>query len=447
MKKYVMGFELFCESLKQGKEYLKQGKIEQVILDEIVTIDPTKNNKYVGWLCKQYIREPFDIGSMKSYIEEYDVLVNKKSINADINSFKSISEFITEIDKVNSTRSASLKELQLDFDVIMDNETLYIVRPNSYEASRKLGLSTFAHRNNEQSGNKDSAWCTTYSNSDHWNDYYYKHNVTFYYVKIKDENLIDELNSKYKTNKPTCDLAVFAVAVLEDGTLDIYDANDAQIQEPKDLVNELNITSLLVAHIDKEEREKQRRKNIIKLFQQEIIDGNLDIDFDIPNDIICNTKQINGNVTLNNITYIPKFFKNIIVNGYFACYNKNLTSLEGSPQEVSGWFYCSYNKLTTLEGAPQKVGGDFLCSYNKLTSLDGAPKEIGGNFYCYSNKLTSLDGAPKEIGGNFYCYSNKLTSLDGAPKEIGRYLVCSKNNLTKEYIEEFQKTVSYEIQS
>jgi hypothetical protein len=61
MKNYVMGFELFCESLKQGKEYLKQGKIEQSVLDEIVTIDPTKNNKYVGWLCKQFISEPFDI--------------------------------------------------------------------------------------------------------------------------------------------------------------------------------------------------------------------------------------------------------------------------------------------------------------------------------------------------------------------------------------------------
>jgi hypothetical protein len=252
MKKYVMGFELFCESLKQGKEYLRQGKIEQSVLDEIVTIDPTKNNKYVGWLCKQYINEPFDIDSIKSYIEEYDVLVNKKSINADINSFKSINDFINEIDKVNSTRSASLKELQTDFDVIMDNETLYIVRPNSYEASRKLGLSTFAHRNNEQSGSKDSVWCTTYSNSSHWNDYYYKHNVTFYYCKIKDENLIKELNSKYETNRTTCDLTVFAVAVLEDGRLDIYDANDAQIKRPKNLVNELNISEFLNPHIDKE---------------------------------------------------------------------------------------------------------------------------------------------------------------------------------------------------
>jgi hypothetical protein len=466
MKKYVMGFELFCESLKQGKEYLKQGKIEQSVLDEIVTIDPTKNNKYVGWLCKQYINEPFDISSMKSYIEEYDVLVNKKSINADINSFKSINVFKEEIDKVNSTRSASLKELSNDYDVILDNDVMYIVRPNSYEASRKLGLSTFAHRNNEKSGNKDSAWCTTYSNSSHWNDYYYGNNVTFYYVKIKEENLIEHLNSKYKTNSTTCDLTVFAVAVLEDGTLDIYDANDAQIKLPDVLSKELNISEFLNPHIDKEERDKQRRKNIIKLFQQEIIDGDLEIDFDIPNDIDCKTKQINGNVVLNNISYIPKFFKNIIVDGGFYCAYNKLTSLKGAPKIIKGSFDCSYNNLTTLEGVPQKVGGDFLCSYNKLTSLEGAPNEVKKSFYCNDNKLTSLEGAPQKVGGDFmcsnnkltslegapnevkisfYCYMNNLTSLEGAPKEVGRRFECSYNNLTKEYIEEFQKTVPYKI--
>jgi hypothetical protein len=437
-------------SIKQGKKYLAD-KLISIETFNSVNNCCGKHNKYVGWLCKQYIREPFEIGSIKSYIEEYDVLVNKKSINADINSFKTINDSKEEIDKVNSTRSASLKELQTDFDVILDNETLYIARPNSYEASRKLGLSTFAHRNNEQSGNKDSAWCTTYSNSSHWNDYYYGNNVTFYYVKIKEENLIERLNSKYETNSTTCDLTVFAVAVPEDGKLDIYDANDAQIQEPNDLVNELNISEFLNPHIDKEERDKQRRKNIIKLLQQEIIEGNLIIDFDLPNDIVCNTKQINGDVQLRNITYIPKFFKNIIVNGYFACYNNNLTSLEGAPHTVGGNFLCNDNNLTTLYGAPKKVGGRFLCGYNNLTSLEGSPQivkgsfdcynnnlttlegvpqKVGGDFICYHNQLTSLEGAPKKVGGNFYCNDNKLTSLEGAPQEVGSNFNCERNNLT-----------------
>jgi hypothetical protein len=454
-------------SIKQGKKFLSDKLITGETFNSIKECCG-EHNKYIGWLCKLYINEPFDIGSMKSYIEEYDVLVNKKSINSDINSFKSISEFITEIDKVNSTRSASLKELQTDFDVILDNETLYMVRPNSYEASRKLGLSTFAHRSNEQSGNKDSAWCTTYSNSDHWNDYYYKHNVTFYYCKIKNSLLINELNSKYETNKSTCDLTVFAVAVREDGRLDIYDGNDKRIKRPKDFVNELNISSLVVSHIDKEEREEQRRKNIIKLFQQEIIEGDLEIDFDLPNDIVCNTKQINGNVVLNNISYIPRFFKNIIVNGFFDCSYNGITSLEGSPQILKGCFICDSNKLTSLDGAPHTVGGsfycnsnnltslkgapievgwDFNCYHNQLTTLEGAPKKVGGYFYCFSNNLTSLEGAPQKVGGSFYCFSNNLTSLEGAPHDVGGGMYCFGNILTQEYIEDFEKRVSYLIKT
>jgi hypothetical protein len=415
-------------SIRQGKKYLA---------DKLITVETFnsikeccgEHNKYIGWLCKQYINESFDIGSMKSYIEEYEVIVGKKSINADIFQFKTLTDFKEEIDKVNSTRSASLKELQTDFDVILDNETLYIARPNSYEASRKLGLSTFAHRNNEQSGSKDSVWCTTYSNSSHWNDYYYGNNVTFYYCKIKDETLISELNKKYKTNKSSCDLTVFAVAVLEDGKLDIYDANDARIKLPNDLIDELNISEFLNPHIDKEEREKQHRKNIIKLFQQEIIEGDLDIYFDLPNDIVCNTKQINGDVTFKNITYIPLFFQNIIVNGNFSCSHNNLTSLEGAPNEVKKSFNCKDNNLTSLEGAPKKVGG-FLCDGNKLTTLEGAPKKVGGSFHCNSNNLTSLDGAPHTVGGSFYCNSNNLTSLKGAPIEVGWDFVCKDNNLT-----------------
>lgn len=95
------------------------------------------------------------------------------------------------------------------------------------------------------------------------------------------------------------------------------------------------------------------------------------------------------------------------VEGDFDCTNCfTLTSLKGSPQEVSGDFICSWcDKLTSLEGSPQKVGKDFACSNCKnLTSLEGAPQEVGEDFYCsHCDNLTSLDGISKEIGKNLFC--------------------------------------------
>ena len=94
------------------------------------------------------------------------------------------------------------------------------------------------------------------------------------------------------------------------------------------------------------------------------------------------TYSSDGDVDL---TKLPVKFK--YVKGSFYCYNNQLTSLEGSPQEVGDSFYCSHNQLTSLEGAPQEVGGDFDCSNNKLTSLEGAPQKVGGYFVCSGNPV------------------------------------------------------------
>ena len=89
-----------------------------------------------------------------------------------------------------------------------------------------LGLSKFAFRDCE-GGGKDSAWCTTYKAPDHFNDYYYTHNVTFYYVRVKSPEMIAKLKQafpkKYKV------MEVVALAVLNDGQIDGYDGLDKQI--------------------------------------------------------------------------------------------------------------------------------------------------------------------------------------------------------------------------
>ena len=76
---------------------------------------------------------------------------------------------------------------------------------------------------------------------------------------------------------------------------------------------------------------------------------------------------------------IPFNFK--YLKGSFYCFNNKLTSLEGSPEELSGNFNCYRNNIASLKGAPRLVGGTFDCTYNPITSLEGAPEVIKGLFY------------------------------------------------------------------
>lgn len=219
-------FSLIVENMKQGKLYVSQHKIDQNTLDQISNIDPSPTKKYVGWLAKMYINNNYDISSMKSYIEEFDVLVNKHKIEGNeksIDTYKTIDDLKKKVDHLNAMGSASLKEAESDFEVILDNENIYVVSPNTHEASRKLGLTTFAHR--ESGDSCDSAWCTTYKNDSHFNDYFYKNNVTFYYTLVKNKDMIKQLGGSH--------MSKIAFAVLPNGDIDAYDANDTQIKQPK----------------------------------------------------------------------------------------------------------------------------------------------------------------------------------------------------------------------
>ena len=137
---------------------------------------------------------------------------------------------------------------------------------------------------------------------------------------------------------------------------------------------------------------------------------------DVEGDFNCNMQEISD-------------FKGVRfgkVVGSFYCWNNQLTTLVGAPQEVGSDFYCSNNQLSSLEGAPLEVGVSFYCNNNRLTSLEGAPQKVR-DFICYSNQLTSLEGAPQKVGKRFICYNNQLTSLMGAPREVGGSFVCGDN--------------------
>jgi hypothetical protein len=218
---------LILENLKLAKQYADQGKLPQEDLKKLIAADPTPQKKFVGWMAKIWINEKPDFDDLRNTIEEYNTLLNKGKIKTkDINAFKTFKDLHLEVDSINkSGEGLSNKELENDYDVIIDNQDLYIASPHTHEASRKLGLTKFAFRDCE--GGKDSAWCTTYKVPDHFNSYYYNNNVTFYYIRVKSPELINKLKEafpkKYKA------MEVVALAVLNSGEIDGYNGLDKQL--------------------------------------------------------------------------------------------------------------------------------------------------------------------------------------------------------------------------
>lgn len=217
------------ENIKQARQYVQLGKLSEEDLKTIISIDPTSTKKYVGWLSKIWMSEKPDLDDLRNTIEEYNVFVEKgKAKTKDINQFKSFKDLKSEVDNINqSGDNLSVKDLEKDYDVVLDNEDVLIMSPHTHEASRKLGLTHFAFRDCDNG--KDSAWCTTYKAPDHFNDYYYSSNVTFYYIKVKSQRIIEQLKNTFP--KKYKQLEVVALAVLEDGEMDGYDGLDKQMSK------------------------------------------------------------------------------------------------------------------------------------------------------------------------------------------------------------------------
>ena len=222
------------ENVKQAKQYVQSGKLSDDELKTLIDIDPTPTRKYVGWMAKQWVtKQVTDIDDLRNTIEEFNTFLEKgKTKTKDIYQIKTFKSLQDEVDSINqSGEGVSVKDLESDYDTVLDNQDLLIMSPHTHEASRKLGLSQFAFRDCGD-GSKDSSWCTTYKAPDHFNDYYYTNNVTFYYIKVKSENMISQLKKAFP--KRWKNLIVVALAVLENGQIDGYDGLDKQIK-PNDI--------------------------------------------------------------------------------------------------------------------------------------------------------------------------------------------------------------------
>jgi len=223
---------LLQENRKLAKQYVDQGKLSLKDFDLLISFDPSDTKKYVGWMAKQWInRETTGITTpddLRNTIEEYDVFIkNGKAKTRDIFKFATFKDLKREVDEINKAGPESKSELRDDYEIVRDDGTALIAVPHSHEASRYLGLSAFAYRDCE-GGGKDSKWCTTYKAPDHYNNYYFSQGITLYYVKVKDEDKIDDLEAAFPEKKGA--IVVVALLVDKNGKLfDGYDGNDDKL--------------------------------------------------------------------------------------------------------------------------------------------------------------------------------------------------------------------------
>ena len=220
---------LIVENRKQAKELVVQGKLKPEEFEQLQTIDPSQTKKYMGWMARQWIaKNVTDIDELRNKIEEYDSFVkNGKAKTKDIYQFPSFADLKKEVDELNAAGSESKSELRDDYEIIMDTDKLFIAVPHTHEASRYLGLSKFSYRDCE-GGSKDSAWCTTYKAPDHFNDYYFKQQITFYYIRIKDEAMIELAKAAFPARGGA--MVVTALLVDKNGKVSsCYDGDDKQM--------------------------------------------------------------------------------------------------------------------------------------------------------------------------------------------------------------------------
>ena len=319
----------------------------------------------------------------------------------------------------------AIKRTEEDAEVVLDNDRVLVVVPNTFEASKKYGAGT--------------KWCVSGRVRDHW-DKYTSNSIKFYFIITKDRPNTDDYHK-------------VAIAVrLNHEVVEAYSATNYLLKNGaiSEFLKIYGLDSILFTN--KADWSSWLDRHDHSTNSDGTVDINDDVDLSgmklenlpmkfgrVAGNFICFNNRLvsiegaptevggDFNCSENRIVSLKGAPSKVV--GEFNCSENHITSLEGAPASVGGTFDCSNNKLKSLEGAPEVVGRDFKCSINQLTSLTGSPLKVKGNFYCNHNRLKSLSGAPTEVRASFYCNNNLLTALEGAPATVGGDFYCNYNRL------------------
>jgi len=393
------------------KQFVETDKVPEDVFQQFRKEDPSKTNKYLLWMCKQYILNPERSRHIIDVVKLFDSQIKRgilKGKEADIykHDLNSADEAAQQVSK-KKTKTQVKREVKSESVIVDETDDYLIVVPESHAASCFYGANT--------------KWCTSAKTANYWKRYW-KENAKIYIIIDKRKN------KKY------------AAAVYPNGKIECFDEQDNPI--PIETIEKaIGVDFLLqkTPKITEPERQFRVQKQIDEIIATctKNPDGTYSTDGDINlsgfgiKQLPVKFKYVGSNFFCFDNKLITLEGAPQKIGGDFICNENKLRTLEGAPQEVGGSFYCDDNQLTSLEGAPQEVGGGFSCSCNKLTTLKGAPRRVvGGYFNCSRNKLTVLKGAPQEVSGGFYCNYNQLTTLEGAPQEVGGSFYCNYNQLT-----------------
>jgi hypothetical protein len=309
------------------------------------------------------------------------------------------------LNSMSSTIGKSSKELESDFDTIIDNNDLTVMVPHTHAASRKLGLSYFAFRDCEEGG-KDSAWCTTYKSPNHFNDYYYKKNITLYYIKVKSPQMIKQLAISFPKNWKS--MIVVALAVKNNESIEGWDGLDEPIptQTIKIFTDITGINDILVPKRSPEERQSDYTNVIQKQIQQYIKNGS------------------KGDLNLSD-TKITSLPDNLKVEGKLDLFRAQITSFPNN-LKVGGDLDLNSAKITSLPDN-LKVGGTLYLSNTKITSLPDN-LEVGDSLILFKAQITSLPDNLK-VRGSLDLFNTQITSLPDN-LEVGGSLVLNNTQIT-----------------
>jgi len=219
----LINYNMEKQSARYWRDILQKELISPEEINQLKDIDPSPTKKYLDWLVKIWMKEKPDLNELRNYLEEFLALTQEhRTIGVDINTFQSYEDFKSFVNQENEKAAATLEELENDYEVVKDDQDLFVAIPYTHAASRYLGLKYFGTR-----ADKTCAWCTTYKVATHFNSYFYNQGITFYYIKVRSEEMKKKLNT-IKRNK---ELEHVALLQYPDGRVEAYDASDNSMSQ------------------------------------------------------------------------------------------------------------------------------------------------------------------------------------------------------------------------